>query len=356
MSNDNWEYPHFEALYTVAEDIYRFSPWEIGIEPFVLMDPEHPEAYVVVVFEESGDGVFYVRLLLGAEGLRAWMVEDSLDENDENFVIEEAVGRYEGLYLEVGFNTDDLNNFEKRLTSGRERIITFRRQRPGYGMASIVDSRDYAHLHRYLRAILQLLTRQMLGDHVNATFSSRLDGHQPRFTAAAFALGESVPEPAEDFVFDRKRMMKAQPMAVDEFTNARVMHLEVGDQIMELFYFYLPSMADKKGRLPRAFFLVDLETGFIEWNDVQMADDDWRENLLRALWDYFFEIGERPERLIFSNLSAYVGMRMDCIRAGIFTEWVPHSYIGKEILESYLSATHLKAHQLFEDHFPKEPY
>ena len=60
-----------EALYTVAEDIYRFAPWESGFAPFFLIDPLHPDAYVLVVFEDDGEGVSDLRLMLGLDGLRA---------------------------------------------------------------------------------------------------------------------------------------------------------------------------------------------------------------------------------------------------------------------------------------------
>ena len=58
MSNDN-TILHIDTLYTVAEDINRFSPWEDGIAPFVLIDPEHPEAYVLVVIEDDGEGICF---------------------------------------------------------------------------------------------------------------------------------------------------------------------------------------------------------------------------------------------------------------------------------------------------------
>ena len=77
MANETTELRHFDSLYTVAEDITRFAPWESGIAPFVLTDPEHPEAYVLVAIEDDGEGTSDIRLMLGLSGIRSWMVEQN---------------------------------------------------------------------------------------------------------------------------------------------------------------------------------------------------------------------------------------------------------------------------------------
>ena len=106
MANETTELRHFDSLYTVAEDITRFAPWESGIDPFVLTDPEHPEAYVLVAIEDDGEGTSDIRLMLGLSGIRSWMVEQSASEeadedNADEFSVERFVGHYDGYYLEV---------------------------------------------------------------------------------------------------------------------------------------------------------------------------------------------------------------------------------------------------------------
>ena len=357
MSNDTNGHYHIEALYTVAEDIYRFAPWESGFAPFFLIDPLHPDAYVLVVFEDDGEGVSDLRLMLGLDGLRAWLMEQmEEDDGERNFSAEEFVNRYEGYYLEVGYNMQNLNNYEKRQLEGRQHTITFRRQRPGYGLATIVDGRDFAHLERYLRAILQLLTRRMLGDLSNAAY--RLEPHNARYLlrAAAFSLEDGLPPVEGGFTLTRDKWLEKSDGVIDEFTNARVKHLRQGRQMMELYYFYLPVMAMEKGQLPRAFFLADLETGFIVWNEVMLSDGSWQEDLLRRLWDHFIQEGERPERILIQNVNTYSRLAADFKAAGIFCEYIPHSYVGQELLEGYLQASHLRQHQMMDDQFPRDPY
>lgn len=360
MSNDNNTLLHIDTLYTVAEDVNRFSPWEDGIAPFVLIDPEHPDAYVLVVIETDGEGTSDIRLMLGASGIRTWMIEQDTaglaDSEDDDLSVEQFVNRYEGYYLEVGYNMPNLNNFEKRLLDGREQRITFRRQRPGYGLATIVDSRDYAHLERYLRAILKLLARQKLGSAVSDAYRLQMHGPHDMLRTAAFTLNDDVPEETAPFVLTRDDWLDYGDMIIDEFTNARVKHLHGDGRIYELFYFYLPQMVAAKGTLPKAFFLVDLETGFLEWNDVIISDSGWQETLLRQLWNFFLEQGARPQEILIQNINTYSNIAADMAAAGIRPVYTPHTYVGQELLDSYLHATHVKQHQMMDDHFPRDPY
>lgn len=361
MANETTELRHFDSLYTVAEDITRFAPWESGIAPFVLTDPEHPEAYVLVAIEDDGEGTSDIRLMLGLSGIRSWMVEQSASEeadedNADEFSVERFVGHYDGYYLEVGYNMPNLNSYEKRQLEGRDQRITFRRQRPGYGMSTIVDNRDYAHLERYLRAILKLLTRQMLGDLTNGVYRLQMHGAREMLRTAAFSLEEDGPQPIEPFVLTRDDWLAKQGSHIDEFTNARVKHLPCDGHLYELYFFYLPMMVAGKGELPRAFFLVDLESGFLEWNDVIMDSNDWQEKLLRQLWNYFLDQGARPQELLIQNVNAFCALATDIGACGIRVEYIPQTYVGQELLDSYLQATHLKQHQIIDNSFPRDPY
>lgn len=360
MANEKSDKFHIDALYTVAEDINRFAPWEDGYAPFVLTDPAHPDAMVLVVIESGEDDAHDIRLFLGRDGIRIWMLEQEQEEEDRDdgqlFSAETFVNRYEGYYLEVAYNATNLNSYEKRQQEGRDQCITFRRQRPGYGLATIVDDRDFSHLERYLRAIRGLLTRRMLGDMTNAIYHLSLHGARDMLSVAAFSLEEDGPTPTSPFVFTRKQWLAQCEAVLDEFTNARIKHLPQDGHIYELFYFYLPSMIADKSVLPRAAFLVDLETGFLEWNAVLMDNQQWAEHLLRSLWDYFIAQGGRPEEILLSNINGYRTMAADISACGIHPEYISHSYVGQELLESYLQATHAKNYHLMDDPFPTDPY
>ena len=190
MTNQFWDQQEMDALFTVAEDIYRFDPWESRIAPFVLQDPHAPEPAVLVVFGKDDTGMRDIRLILGTVGIRNWLLEGSWGFFEDTDIpnIEDIVNRFEGSYLEVGYNTPNLNNYEKRSNSDRHRPITFRRQRPGFGLASMVDTADYVRLLSYLKAILKLLTRGMLGSEVEAAYHSDMVLSNTMLTAACFGL------------------------------------------------------------------------------------------------------------------------------------------------------------------------
>lgn len=358
MSNEHSEHHQIDALYTVAEDIDRFAPWDWGIAPFVLIDPAHPDAVVLVTIEDDGEGTSDIRLILGLSGIRVWMREqEGFDDEDESapFSAEQFVNHYDGYYLEIGYNMHNLNSYEKRLLEGRSQRITFRRQRPGYGLATIVDNRDCAHLERYLRAILKLLARQQLKD-ANDVYRLQMHGAKEMLRTAAFILSDDTPEPTDPFVLTRQQWLETTGPVIDEFSNARVKHLGADGRMYELFFFYLPAMVGAKNNLPRAFFLVDLESGFLEWNEVLLDESSWQETLLRGLWSFFINRGARPQEILLANVNIYCALAEDIAAAGIRPEYIPSSYVGQELLESYLQATHLKQHQMMDDPFPRDPY
>ncbi len=358
MTNQFWDQQEMDALFTVAEDIYRFDPWESRIAPFVLQDPHAPEPAVLVVFGKDDTGMRDIRLILGTVGIRNWLLEGSLGFFEDTDIpnIEDIVNRFEGSYLEVGYNTPNLNNYEKRSNSDRHRPITFRRQRPGFGLASMVDTADYVRLLSYLKAILKLLTRGMLGSEVEAAYHSDMVLSNTMLTAACFGLTEDGPLAQAPFVLSREEALATSSAILDEFSNARVKHLPPDGTSFELYYFYIPSLSNGNGALPRAFFLVDLDSGLLEWNDILIESDHWHEQLLRRLWQFFIDRGSRPDTIILQNLDAFCNLSSDIRRAGIHPEYMRYSYVGQELFESYLEASHIKEYQILANLVPKEPY
>lgn len=358
MSNQNWEKQEMDALFTVAEDIYRFDPWESNIAPFVLHDPHTPDQPVLVVFGQDDTGMRDIRFILGTVGIRSWVLEDTWGffEDTEIPNIEDIVNRFEGCYLEVGYNTPNLNNYEKRTNGDRHRPITFRRQRPGFGLASMVDTVDYVRLLCYLKAILKLLTRGMLGGALNDAYYTDTAFSNTMLSAACFALTDEGPTAQAPFVLSRDEALATTPAILDEFSNARVKHLPPDGTSFELYYFYIPTLSNGNGALPRAFFLVDLDTGLLEWNDILIEADHWHEQLLRRLWQFFIDRGRRPDTIILQNLDAFCNLSSDIRRAGIHPEYMRYSYVGQELFESYLEASHIKEYQILANLVPKEPY
>ena len=82
MSNTNWEKQELAALFTIAEDIDRFDPWESNVAPFVLHDPQNPDTPVLVVFGQDDAGMHDIRFIFGNIGMRNWLMEDGWELSD----------------------------------------------------------------------------------------------------------------------------------------------------------------------------------------------------------------------------------------------------------------------------------
>ena len=355
-----WEKQQIEALYTTAEDIKRFAPWESDIAPFVLMDASQPDKKVLVVFEEDHEEGLDIRFILSAQGIRAWLqeeVDDTEDFDEEDLPpIEEMVNSYEGDYLEVGYHTSNPNNFEKHHQGSHPELITFRRQRPGCRLSTINRRWDYSALLTYLKQTLKVLRLQLAEDATNEDFHLNAYSDQTTLQTACFVVNDEGATRQAPFHYGKAEMLRLAEASLDEFSNARVKHLPKSQKMYELFYFYLPANNESNETLPLAVFLVDLDSGLIEWNDVYFNTEKLPETLLRHLWQHFITLGSRPDTIFMQSLRSYCSLAKDMARAGISPQYIEFSYVGQELFDSYVETMHLKAHQLFADRFPKEPY
>ncbi len=354
MDEQLWQTIHIDALYPIAEDVYRLDPWATNIGPFVLMPPDNPDAYVVVLIEEDDEGFKDIRLLLGRRGLSAYLDERSIMPNEEYLSAEELINHFDGYYLEVGFNTPHINLFEKKVASNHDdRVITFRRQRPGYGLATIVDQRDLEHIGRYLTAIRQLLIHQQLETYQPLRV---LKSNGALFEAPAFALNDGLPTPLPRFQLSQQKLLQPLPPVLDEFSAARLRHLPSNQGIYELFFFYLTvAQGDKKSMLPMTFFLVNMETGILEWSEV-ITPLSFPETVLHRLWQFFVGQNSKPSQILIHHTGLYTAVASDLREAGIGVEKIITSYVGDELLEGYLNVARLKEYHLLGENFPEDPY
>lgn len=354
MDEQHWQTIHIDALYPIAEDIYRLDPWETDVAPFILMDTNNPEAYVLVLIEEDGDAFKDIRLVLGRRGLSAYLEERAILPSEEYLSAEELINHFDGYYLEIGFNTPHLNLFEKKVANNHnDRIITFRRQRPGYALATIVDKRDLEHIGRYLTAIRHLLTHQKLEPYQPLRV---LQSDGTIFEAPAYDIAGEVPTPLPRFRVSQQALLKPQPAILDEFSTARVKYLPSNQGIYELFFFYLTvAQSDKKSMLPMTFFLVNMETGILEWSEV-ITPQSFPEVVLRRLWQHFINENTKPAHILISHSGLYTAIASDLRAAGIITEKILNTYVGDELLEGYLNVARLKEYHLLGENFPEDPY
>lgn len=351
MEDNTWQTIHLESVYPVAEDLILLDPWCDIPAPFVLRDPARPEAFVVVLFERGPETARSIRFLLGPRGLRSWLQEQEAARADDPNSAEPFISQYDGYFMEVGYDTPNLNNFEQRLTRGKKHVITFRRQRPGYTLATMTDKDELDFLRSLLSALRQLtvhkrLPRAQHGERIHEEYG---------FSLPCFELGETVTE-AAPMVWKRETLLAAGPLLMDEFSDARVRHLPKSHDALELFFFYLPVRGVVTSMLSMSFFLVNLDNGLLEWSEMITPKKGWEKEFISRLWEYFYTRGSRPETVITFQTNLYCALAADLRRAGITAEHTLHGYAADEILESYLRITRPRVRSLFNDHTPREPF
>lgn len=288
-------------LLTVAEALRRlkaYAPWQGALvgQPLSFYRGEDRALTVVRFFYENQ--VIICRLVFGLAG--AWA--------DQAVQREDAVG-----YVAA----QDLDRLELRVAKDLPMVIE--RRRPGEPNRPASPAEE-DQLREILTAVLDLFKQGVLKN------------------------GPVVLQAPRRFILDQDRVRPTdQPLApapapprLAPFTLARVRALPETDSYWELFFFYLFSpVAD--GRQPRAVYLVDLDTGSVEWTDVfidreEAASPSWQVRLLDRLMSRFIQAGRRPGEIITAQGSLYDQLKADFQAAGIRFDYQEDSYVADDLL------------------------
>lgn len=338
--------PTFEALANAAEDISRFSPWEMDLAPFMMCQDEDGEG-VVVVFEEGESKERAVRFILGASGIKSFCLEGEMDPDEPSG--EAIVAAYEGHYYEIGYNMKAMTSFEKAMSGERKDALRFHYQRQGASPVTITDTEDYDKLTHLVKDLLRLFSRQLLNSHdTHSVFSINSQSQGNMLTLARYLVSDECARTSDYTLLYKDFIAPGAPLA-DEFTDARVAHLRPTADEYELFYLYVPTRFAGSSVLSQVVFLVNLESGFIEYNDAMPLGPKWQEKLLRGIYGYFLEEKKRPQTLYLSSQPCYHALATSLMRAKIHPVYLQESFVAEEILDTYLEAMHLDRYDLLKD-------
>lgn len=309
----------YDDAFTLAEDILRLDPWRrLPTDQLLLLEPaENPHAFVAVAFA-ADSGRRDLSFLLGDGGIRA-----HLDLKHKSGA-EGRVAEFEQHRLLVSSGDIDLSDDERDLRSD-EPAIALRRQSPGSPAAPIREATDLTYLIRFLRALRHILC------HETDIPRTRLDSLR-RLTVPAWRLVNDKPQRVENRRLDPFTPAPRRRNHIDEFTNYRISRLPIDADERELFLYYLP-LSDTIS--PRAFFLVNLESGMIEWNCV-WPGDNWMQPVLRRLYKHFERSGTVPDAILTANISVYNALFQDLNDAGIYFEPIPESFVADELVNTYI--------------------
>lgn len=309
----------YEDIFTLVEDILRLDPWHrLPADQLLLLEAaENPHAYVTVAFHAE-DNRRDLSFLLGEGGLRAHL-DMTLKSGAEKHVAECEQHR---LFVTTG---EIALQDEEHVLRNHSPLIALRRQSPGSQPTTLLEATDLTYLSRFLRALRHILR------HESNIAPAHLDA-MDRITIPTWQLiNDNVQK------IEKRRLSPFKPSPrknnhIDEFTNYRISRLPVDKDERELFIYYLPL---KKNAMPRVFFLVNLESGMIEWHDFQ-SGENWMSPMLRHLYNHFNHIGAVPATILTTNIGAYNTLYQDLTDAGIYFEALAESFVADELINAYI--------------------
>lgn len=338
----------YEQLFSVSEDVMRLDPWERQIKPFVLKRSSAPDKFVLVAFEREKDAK-HVRLLADTEGVRNWLGQDGLGTESPT---QQFTRRMDGNYLEVVQDPPGRNAYEKQRLLTRDLKLVFREKRPGQPLASVTEAVQLEQLLHYMKAVRKVLTR------IDAQPQSKTWlKPAPNMTVPAYVFEDGQILTQETMTFRLTDWRKPTVPILDEFTLARLARLPQDEDQYELFFFYLPMVTQRDGAsyYPVTGFLVSLTTGIIEWSEVLIPAPGWQERLLRKLGDFWLARDARPGRILCAHAGQFQDLSGDFRKMHIPYEKILQSYVGDELMASYLKMSRIKEKQYEQLDVPVEP-
>lgn len=324
---------YLENLYGVAEDVVRLDPWHRQIAPFVLRSEKD---YVLVTFESQGQSQS-IRFYDGDLGSRAYFLEH---EDPSREPLEKLAEWTAGAYWEVVDQASRMSDWERQNAEGQDRSLAFRSKKAGLPPDSL-SKKESSKILGYMRALRKILSRD-----ADKALQKKLSG-QSEIRLPSFDMEtKSFDEPGEATLrlFSKKRDLAP---VIDEFTAARLRFSPVEEDHYELYFFYLPITTEERGK--RYFmltaFLVNLSDGVIEWSDVLPQGPNFRKNLMTKLFNYWLEEGIAPAGVLCSMRYLYELLEADFRQAGIPFEKINQSYVGSELIETYMTSSKIKVSQ-----------
>lgn len=299
------------ALETLCDDIARLDPWHrFGDDALIAFCPAEDESqpYFISFFADS-DGK-ELAIHPGLNGLRLYM------EMHQHDILSEQIS-HETDALILSWDSDGLH-MEKCL--------------PGL-VPDQPQGQDLVLMERLL-TVLRKLCRS--GNNLALPFDWSDDSIQ----APTWRIHLQDSEYLGLRSYHPYENLADPPPLTDEFTLARLAKLPVGHASYEIFHWYLlgdPSILpmDPGTPLPMVVFLVNLDTGLIEGNELMLAGPDWHKKAIRKIYDIFFEKGTRPQQLFVASFETYRHYHREWNQAKIAGNCPGESYVAESLLEEF---------------------
>lgn len=321
---------YLESLYHVAEDVVRLDPWHRQLSPFVLRDGQD---YVLVSFENHGPSQI-IRFYRGDDGIRAYFLSQ---QEPSGQALERVAEWTAAAYWEVVDQPFKMTEWEKDNAQGQDRTLAFRAKKAHVPPKALAKSHA-AKLLVYLRAL-----RKILSQDDDSSLQKKVGG-QNEIRLPAYDLQDKKEMTLKEIVLRPFGKVADREPVIDEFTAARLRYAPVDEDRYELYFFYLPITTEDKVRpyFLTTVFLVNLSDGIIEWSDVLPQSPHFRKDLLEKLFAFWLDRGGAPAGVLCAKRHLYDSLYPDFRQAGIPFEKISQSYVGAELIQTYMASSKIK--------------
>lgn len=356
-TNEQWS-----QLYEIAKKIRKQKPWQwlsLG-QIFAIEDPETKVNYYCSV--QTEERLDYVQILIGEDGLgRMVGLLESISRGEEFADDDEAYGDFatsEGLasYL-MNFDEHSLNCFFTNKThlsqyeldvlaqlnlrfSGSKQWISFKHIVPGQFTESVHDTEMVRILTVILEQVYEICAMEKEQNFIHNIFWSntfteiftwRYNPESKRWQGGYITLEDAMAQ------------MPIRQMD-NQLELLKVRRLKGSKKVYELLRIYMPMPIEYGGilRFPLTFLLVDMDSGMIVWNHIDMGDVGYEQRLLQQLAGLFMREGQKPSRILTADYILYQIIVDFCEHSKIFLEYLVYTITGDEILDSFLESANVR--------------
>lgn len=315
-----------QEVLILAEDVYRLAPWDRlpDNQLYLFVPEEDPDAWVSVYFSKDAPASC-IYFNLATSGLRSQLDFMTLEG------AERMVAEYDRHAYVVQFDEDNHSS-----QANSELDIGIFLVSPGEPWRFVEDEQSLTYISRFLSSLRQIFHQGQPVIGGSYVIDEKHDQLSSLLTVPQWHVGLKTLTYDGLVSFNPFEVYDMSSSQLDEFTLERLKRLPPSLNDYELYFFYLRILSAEHDQMfPRVYFLVNLESGEIEWTHVISKKKNSETLLLREIFNHFFKIGRRPNVIFISNDRLYERVAVTFEEAAIDVEPITMSYVADELMTAY---------------------
>lgn len=341
----------WQALYDEAIKIKRQKPWQWmnSGQLFAIEDPVTKINYYCSI--QSEDDTDFIQMFIGEKGLNRMLnladkLElDELDEMDMPLTLASYMSHFDEESLKCFFiNKEALSLYERRNMErlglnfrGSKQWIALKEQRPGFAPEAIHTSENVRIMTLLLAQIYKVCNLEKKAPFIGDFFQDNI------LTEIFWWRYDSDKKRWRSDLLKTDAVLSSFPITIyeNQFELHKTRKLRTSQNVYELLRIYLPIPVEHLGKMcyPCAYILLDLDTGMISWNHMDVYEDGSEQKFLGQVCQFFQSEGRKPSKIVTADIVAYHLIVDFCEKAKIFVEYLDYTLMGDDVIESFIEFT-----------------